>query len=313
VTHTVILGAPDRWDYVAFDSSSQRVFVAHGDRVTVVDGKDGAILGQVEGFPGGTHGIAISTSTGRGYTDDGKAGEAASFDLKTLKAMKRIKAEEDADGIVLDPSSGHVFVLDGDSGKVTVIDPKTDAVIATIDAGGKLEFGVAPGNGKLYVNGAEKKEIIRIDTNTNQVDARWSITSCTSPHGLAIDSVTHRLFSSCINNVLVVVNIDTGALVSSLPIGSGSDAVAFDPKRKLIFSTNGRDGTVSVLQEKDAQTFVSLGSFKTMLSARTMDIDPANGRLYIAGAEVDTKSAPVNGRPRFIPGSLKLLFLDPMQ
>src|ERR1700729_3536817 len=91
VTHTVPLGLPDRWDYVVYDRASHRVYVSHGDRVTVVDGRSGAVIGQIEGFPGGTHGIAIATASGRGYTDDGRAGEAGSFDLATLNVQQRIK------------------------------------------------------------------------------------------------------------------------------------------------------------------------------------------------------------------------------
>src|ERR1700744_3516799 len=79
------LGAPDRWDYVVFDKASGRVYVAHGDRVAVVDGKAGTLIGQVEGIPGGTHGTAIAG--GQGFTDDGKAGVAVAFDLKTLKVI----------------------------------------------------------------------------------------------------------------------------------------------------------------------------------------------------------------------------------
>jgi YVTN family beta-propeller protein len=311
VTKTVPLGAPDRWDCVVFDPFSHRVFVAHGDRVTVVDGHDGSIVGEIDGFPGGTHGIAISKAAGRGYTDDGRVGIAESFDLVTLKPENEIKAEVDADGIVFDPVSGHIFVIDGDSGKVTVIDPHTDTVIATIDIGGKLEFGAAGGNGKLYINGAEKKEIVRIDTGTNKTDVHWPIANCTSPHGLAIDSVTHRLFSGCENNVLVVVNADDGSTVATVPIGSGTDGVAFDPKRKLIFSSNGRDGTLSVIQEINSQTFVPAATIKTAITGRTMDIDPQTGRLYIAAADIDPDAPKVNGRPKLVPGSLKLLFLDP--
>lgn len=312
VTKTVALGAPDRWDYVVFDASSHRVYVAHGDRVTVVDSHDGTLIGQVEGYPGGTHGIGISTSTGKGYTDDGRAGTVGAFSLKTLKTEKTIKAAEDADGIIFDPASRHVFVINGDSATITVIDPKADTAIATINGGGKLEFAVADGHGKLYVNGAEKKEIVRVDTGTNQVDAHWAIANCTSPHGLAIDAATHRLFSSCVNNVLVVINTDTGATVATLPIGSGTDAAAFDPKRKLIFSSNGRDGTLSVILEKDANTFVSLGDIKTSITARTMAIDPDTGRLYLAAGNIDPHVVGPNGRPQTVPGSLKLLFLDPM-
>ena len=317
VSKTVPLGAPDRWDYIVYDSAMHRVYVSHGDRVTVVDGASGAILGDIQGaMPGGTHGIGISIATGKGYTDDGAAGVIVPFDLKTFKVGKPIKAEKDADGIAFDPTSGHVFAVDGDSEKLTVVDPKTDSAIATIDVGGGLEYAAAGNNGKVYVNGAEKKEIVRIDTASNKVDARWPIPACTSPHGLAIDTASHRLFPTCANNVMMVLNTDTGAVVASLPIGAGTDGAAFDPKRKLIFSSN-NDGTLSVISEKDPQTFVSLGSIKTQVTGKNMGIDPDSGRLFVAVADIDpTAAVPVGpngrpGRPRPLPGSLKLLFLDP--
>jgi len=316
VVKTVPLGAPDAWDYIVFDPPSHRVYVSHGDRLTVVDGRSGAIIGNVEGMPGGTHGIGISAATGRGYTDDGRAGEAVSFDLKTLKTIKRTKTANDADGIAVDPKTGHVFVVNGDSKNLTVIDPKTDSAIATIDGGGGLEYAMAGGDGKLYVNGAENKEILRIDTATNKVDARWPIPGCTSPHGLAIDQTAHRLFSSCLNAVLTVVNTDNGAVVATLPIGQRTDGAAFDPKRKLIFSSN-NDGTLSVIQEKDPQTYVSLGSIKTAVTGKNMQIDPDTGRLFVAVADIDPNAAipPARGggpgRPRPLPGTLKLLFIDP--
>jgi YVTN family beta-propeller protein len=216
--------------------------------------------------------------------------------------------------MVFDPASQHVFVINGDSGSVTVIDPKQQAAIATVQAGEALEYGVVDAMGKLYVNGSEKKELLRVDTHTNQIDARWPIPDCTSPHGLAIDTASHRLFASCVNDRLMVVNADSGAVVATLPIGSGTDAVAFDPKRKLIFSSNGRDGTLSVLLEQDPQSFKSLETVTTTPSARTMSIDPATGRLYIAAAEYEPLppgSAP-RTRPTVVPGTLKLLFFDPL-
>jgi YVTN family beta-propeller protein len=321
VTKTVTLGQPDRWDYVVFDAPSHRVYISHGDQVAVVDGHTGEILGRVEGAPGGTHGIAIVTRAGRGYTDDGRAGEALSFDLKSLKVEQHLKAAEDADAIAFDPTSGHVFVVNGDPGTLTVIDPKADRVMATIETGGKLEYAVADGHGKLYVNGEAKKEIVRVDTRTNTVDAHWSIANCESPHGLAIDAGSHRLFSSCVNNVLVVVNTDTGATVATLAIGAGTDAAAFDPKRKLVFSSNGRDGTLSVIKEQDPDTFSALGEIKTAVTARTMAVDPQTGRIYLVAGDIDTAAAAAaaasnsaGGRPRrppLVPGSTKLLFLDP--
>lgn len=316
---SVALGAPERWDYVIYDKNQHRVYVAHSDKLTVVDARAGTVLGNVEGIPGGTHGTGIVAALGKGYTDDGKAGEAISFDLKTFKILKHIKANDDADGIAFDPKSGHIFVVDGDSKTISVIDPKTDQVAATINTGGGLEAAVADGNGKLFVNGSENKEMIRIDTATNKVETHWPIPSCTSPHGLAIDTDAHRLFVSCVNQVMTIVNSENGAVVSTVPIGRGTDSAAFDPRRKLIFSSNGVDGTITVIHEVNPSTFVPAGEIKTQVTGRTMDIDPETGRLFVAAADIDP-NAPVPpgpngrpGRPKPLPGTLKLLFYDPAQ
>ena len=112
------------------------------------------------------------------------------------------------------------------------------------------------------------------------------------------------------------MNTDTGAEMATLPIGKGSDAVAFDPKRHRIFSANGRDGTVSVIEERDAQTFVSLATLPTAMTARTLGIDPQTGRLYFAAADPQPGAAPpawsALAPPPVIPGSLKLLMFDPV-
>jgi DNA-binding beta-propeller fold protein YncE len=194
-----------------------------------------------------------------------------------------------------------------------VIDPQSNAAIATIDLGGKLEDAVSGDNGKLYVNGAGKSEIVRLDTKANQVDAHWPIPECERPHGMAIDRVTHRLFSSCVNSLMVVVNADSGEMVAKLPIGRGTDAAAFDPKRRYAFSSNGVDGTLSIIQEKDAQTFVSIGNLKTTASARTMALDPETGRIYLVAAELEAPAADAasGARRAIVPESVKLLFLDP--
>jgi YVTN family beta-propeller protein len=314
VVKEVPLGGPERWDYVVYDAPSHRVYVAHGDRISVVDAKDGKLIGEVTGVAN-THGVGLSN--GKAYTDDGEAGQVIVFDPKTLKVTKRIPAKDDADAINVEPRTGHVFVAEGDAKTVTVVDPKTDQVIANIDAGGKVEY-LAPGDdGKVYVNGEEKREILRIDAKTNTVDAHWPVPDCASPHGLAIDTAGHRLFTTCVNKQMAVVDTTTGAVVASVPIGQGTDAAAFDPVRKRAFSSNG-DGTLTVVAEKGPNSYVVAETVPTRVTGRTMGIDPASGRLFIAAADIDTK-APVTpgpngrpGRPKMVPGSLKLMFLDPV-
>lgn len=311
---TVALGAPERWDYIVFDPGSHRIYVTHGDRVSVVDGTSGKLTGTIA-IPGVTHGVGISTSTGTGYTDDSEAGVAVPFDLTTLKTGTPIKTAPDADGIVLDPASGHMLVINGDSGSVSVIDVHSNTVLATIDGGGGLEFGVVDDKGSFYVDGAAHNELVRINTLTDKVDAHWPLQGCERPHGIALDGLTRRLFVSCANAALVVVDADSGKQLASFPIGKYNDGAAFDPVRKRILAANG-DGTLTVIEEKDANTFVPLGTVQTPLAARTVAIDEKTGRVYLATADIAKIEPPAKpgGRPKvtFVPDSLKLIELDPI-
>jgi YVTN family beta-propeller protein len=309
---TIPIGGPDRWDYVVFDQAQDRVYVAHAETVSVVDAKAGKLVGTIA-VGGVTHGIATVPALGKGYTDDGKSGFAVVFDLKTLKELRRIKVEPDADGIVYDPASGHILVITGDSGKVSVIDPKSDKVVATVDGGGGLEFGVLGGNGKFYVDGEEHNEIVRMDLASNTADAHWPLDGCKTPHGLAIDRAHMRLFASCGNKVMDVVNADSGATLATLPIGTGTDFAVFDPKRDLAFSSN-RDGTLSVIAEHAGDHFASLPSVPTERGARTMAIDERTGRLFLAASDVTVNEAvPPDDRARYkvTPDTAKLLIFDP--
>ena len=306
----VPLGAPDRWDYVVADGG--RVYVAHGDRLTVVDASSGAVLGAVEGVAGGTHGTGVSTATGQGFTDDGRAGEVVAFDLRTLKVMRRIPAASDADGIAADPATGLLFVVEGDPMQLQVVDPRSDLVVATIAAGEKLEAAAADGRGSVYVAGEGGRHVLRVDARSRRITGRWSTPACESPHGLAVDGQGRRVFMSCSNARLMVVDADTGRLVADLPIGRGSDTVAWDPGRRRVFSSDGADGVVTVYQQASPDRYEALEPVRTAVSGRTMAVDPQSGRLFVAVADTDPPATPgARRRPR--PGTLRLLMFDPVR
>lgn len=308
---TVPLGAPDRWDYVVADADAGRVFIAHGDRVTVLDSRTGTISGEVVGMPGGTHGIAVSRATGQGFTDDGEKGEVAAFDLKTLKVLRRIPAAADADGIAEDPKTGRIFVIEGDPGTITVIDPKTDRAVATIEAGEKMEYLAADRTGHVYVAGEAHGDMLKLDARTATIVARWPTPGCTSPHGLAFDEAGQRAFMGCANRTMMVVDTRSGHVVTQLSIGRGSDAIAFDPVRRRVFSSNGADGTISVYRQITPNHYEAMPTITTVVSARNMAVDRSSGRLFVVGSDTDPSPMP-GGRPRIRPGTTRVLIYDPV-
>ena len=67
------------------------------------------------------------------------------------------------------------------------------------------------------------------------------------------------------------------------------------------------------LPDSEVVVITGYGDVKTAVSARTMAIDPESGRIYLVAADLDpTAPAPTSGRNmKIIPGSFRLMFLDP--
>jgi DNA-binding beta-propeller fold protein YncE len=310
ISRSLVLGAPERWDYLTFEPVSNRIFVAHGDRIDVVDAAGEKVVGQVP--VDGANGAAIVPAIGKGYAGSRGGKSVLVFDLNTFKILKTLPAADDTDAIVYDPASKRVFLMQGDPHSMTVVDTNTDSVVTTIHLDGQPEFAAADGAGKLFVNIEDKREIQRVDTKTAKVDATWPIAACDSPHGLAIDKESHRLFTSCVNSKLLVVNATNGAIVSTLPIGKHSDAAAYDGRMKRVFSSNG-DGTLSVIQQESADQYKSLGDVPTQLGARTMTLDPKSGRIFLVTGdytEIDPNAKDPRKRYAVKPGSTRMLLVD---
>ncbi len=311
VSRTVPLGAPDKWDYVTYDAATRRVLVSHGDHTDVVGATDGRILGKLEGLHG-AHGQATDAA-GLIYADSGKTAQLTEFDPTTFRPIHVFPAGIDADAVVAEPVNKLIAVMDGDGRTATLVDSVAQTVKSTVPLGGSPEFAAADGAGDIYVNIESTGEIARVDAAAGRVTARIPVPGCQSPHGLAIDAKTRRLFTTCVNARIMVVDLDLDKVVQTLPIGHGTDAAAFDPVRRQVFSSNG-DGTLSVFDETAGRLSAS-ATVRTAPGARTMAIDPATGRVFLVTADVDPTRPPIRTarglRPNWKPGSVKLLFLDP--
>jgi hypothetical protein len=93
------------------------------------------------------------------------------------------------------------------------------------------------------------------------------------------------------------MDANNGKVITTLPIGDGVDAVAYDPADKLIFASN-RDGTISVVREKSANEYVSVGDVQTQPSAKTMAYDAKSKRLFLSAAEMEAPAAASGGQRR---------------
>src|SRR5947207_712038 len=177
------------YDYLRVDALTRRVFVAHANRVEVLNVDTGEKLGEIAGMHG-VHGIELIAELGKGYTSNGLDRTVTVFDRDTLKIRKVIRyTGVKPDAIQYDPQTRRLFVVNGGaSGDVTVSDPVSDAIVDTLDLGGsKLEQIGFDGRGRAFVNDEGKSVIHVFDTHSLQPVANWSLGGGEEPTGMAVD------------------------------------------------------------------------------------------------------------------------------
>jgi DNA-binding beta-propeller fold protein YncE len=305
------LGGPGGWDYLSLDSSGRRLFVTRSTRVDVVSTETGNVIGTIPGTEG-VHGVALAEDLKRGYTSNGKGDSVTVFDLDTLKTIKEVKIPgHNPDAILYEPSRKHIFTFDGKSKDVTVIAADTLQIVATLPVPDKPEFAADDGAGQIYVNiESDPGQMVVIDSRALSVKATWPLAGCASPSGLAIDRTHHRLFSVCDGKIMVVTDAQTGKQVARVAIGEGPDAAAYDAKRGLVFSSNG-EGTLTVVRQDGPDTYRATNIFATQKGARTMALDAASGKIYLAtakfGAPPPATPDQPHPRPSLIPDSFTIL------
>jgi YVTN family beta-propeller protein len=311
IQRQITLGGPGGWDYLTFDAATNRLFIARADRVLVMNTRDGSLVSTIADTQG-VHGIALAPRLGQGFISDGRADTVTVFDLPSLATLRTIPVNgHNPDAILYDEASKRLYTFNGASHDISVIDPLKGAVVATIPAGGKPEFTATDRAGHIFFNIQDSSQVSEIDAATAKRIATWSLAPGDSPTGLALDIAHRRLFSVCANGVLVVTDAVSGRHVAEVPIGKGPDAAAFDAKRGLVFSSNGQDGTLTVIHEDDPDHYSVVATVTTQKSARTMALDAKRRRIYLVAAEFGAAPAPSVDEPRPRPpvldGTFKVL------
>ena len=306
VVDTLKVGGEGGWDYLNVDPEGGRIYLPRGTRVMVLD-LDGKPKGEVKDTAG-VHGVAFSRELDRGWTSNGRANTVTVFKLSTLETVAVLKTTgENPDAILYEPVTQQVFTFNGKSKDATVFNARTGAVAGTLPMGGKPEFAVHDGKGRVFVNNEDTAEINVIDARTLAVTARWSIKPLEEPSGLAMDTANNLLFSVGGNHLMAVVDAATGKVLKALPIGTGTDGVAFDPASASAYASNG-EGTVTVVHEDGGGRFSVTATVPTRRGARTIAVDEKTHRLYLptaAFAPLPADAKP-GQRPTMVPGTFQL-------
>jgi DNA-binding beta-propeller fold protein YncE len=286
VTATAKVGGEGGWDYVYADSVGRKLYIprsgqAPTPRITVYDLDSLKPLGTIPGF--NAHGVAVDPKSHHGFAT---SKPVAMFDSDTLAPIKTIETQGNPDGILFDPYNQHVYIWSHAAPNATVINAVDGSIVGTIDLGGPPEQAATDGQGHIYVDIEDKGQVAVVDAKTLAVTAKYDVSSKTTGlAGLALDAKNHILFvAGRTPAVMVVLNANDGKIITTLPIGVGTDGAGFNPATMEAFASTG-DGVLTVVKEKSPTDFAVEQSLPTMSGARTMTVDAKTGKVFVITAE----------------------------
>ena len=299
------------WKYPAVNPFSNKLYITHGNQVSILNKNTGDSIGIIPNTPG-VEGVALAQRFGKGYATNSTNNTVTVFDLKSDRFIKQIPVGEKPNGIIYDGFSSKIIVSNYKGGTISVIDPKLDKVEETIEVGGNKVTGiVSDGNGNLFVNLADKHEVVWVNLSTYEVAMHWGLGTGKSPTGIAIDTKFNRLFSVC-NKLLVIFDADKAKIIDSIQISDNPNGIIFDPVNKLIFTANG-NGSISVISQISANDYALIDNIITKKGSNSITFDETTLSLYVPGAdqEIVPKTSPKQPtQTRWIPSSFQVMVLD---
>ena len=286
-------------DYVYADNDARRVYVPRGSSTYVFDLDSHKSVGVMTNING--RGVAIDTATHHGFSSSSPLGM---FDTETMQKIKSIDVTGRPDGILREPFTGKILILSHSAPSITLVDPKDGTVTGTINVGGAMEQAQSDGQGKLYVAVEDENKIAVVDMKTLKLITKYDLgEKGDEPAGLGLDVKNHILFAMCHSGNCVVLNADDGKLLTTLPIGSGTDGGGFNPNTMEAFSSQG-DGTLTIIKESSPKSFAVEQTVTTKQGCKTCSLDTKNNRIVLicterapqAAAAAPATNTPTGGR-----------------
>jgi DNA-binding beta-propeller fold protein YncE len=272
-----------RIDHFSFDSKSNRLLVAAlgNDTLEIIDAEKGVVVHEVAGFSH-PQGVGFDPDSNRYIVANASDGICRLFDAGTLAETGRVDLKDDADNIRYDRAAKLLWVGYGDGG-LAAIDPASGHQVADIKIEGHPEsFQLETKDSRIFINVPDEQEVLVVDRQQKVVVAHWAINEARSNFPMALDEGHHRLFIGCRHPAkLIVLNTDTGAVVASIDLVGDSDDVYFDAARHCLYASGG-EGFITVVSQKNPDTYVVTDKIPTASGARTSFFDADRGLFFLA-------------------------------
>lgn len=295
------------FDHFAVDLTGHRLFLAYekNTAVGVFDLRTNKLIHTITDVKE-PHSMVYRADLKKLFLVDGGVPEVRVYQGSSYKYLGGIKLEEDCDSMAYDPVTKYMYVDNGGKGAhmpyafISIVDTTRSKKLADIkiDSASIEALALEKSGPRLFVNITGKNAVGVIDREKRTLIATWSIApEATYNVPMAYDEAGHRLFlgTSIFHSTnpgkLVVLDSDSGKIVTSLPSVVNPDDMAYDFRSKRIYIAG--DGFVDVFQQNDADHYELIGHIPTAFRAKTAILVPQLNRYYVAAPHHGDKEAEV--------------------
>ncbi len=292
---------------IAVDSDGRRLFAAGSDGVAVLNADTGAITGTIGGLKNAQDVVLIPEMKGdeaapstKGFASD-DAGNVIMFSLADLKPITTVKL----------PTSGAVSLC-YDTDAKTVEAVSAGGSLATIDADknqvvkvGTIVTGtgqVVCGNmAHVYVADPATNVVHVLNHVTMRNDGDYPMKTGTKPAGLALDTKGRRLFVTCEDGTIEIIDTDAGFTFIELKGGTGTARATFAwlPQGKGQWKAAAfvaqKDGTLSGIRMNAYINYSMGGQYKLSPGLGSIAYDPKTHHLFITSTDSSSPAVVVAG------------------
>ena len=278
-----LAGVRGRIDHLAIDLPRHRLFVCAlgNNTIEVIDLEKAARVHTLTGL-GAPQGVAYVPDLNRLVIANDRGGVCNTYDANAWQLISKTDFQDDADNVRYDLATKRVYVGFG-SGGIGTINAADGKQLGSIKLSAHPEAFVLEKQGKrIFVNVPDSHHVAVIDREKGEVAATWKTDSVSENFPMALDEANHRLFVGCRSPAtLVVLNTDSGDVVTKIDISTDSDDLFYDSKHHRVYAICGA-GKIDIIAQTDPTTYKVIAKTGTAAGARTGLFVPERNSLFIA-------------------------------
>jgi len=276
-------GIEGRIDHLAFDAVHHRLFVCAlgNNTLEVVDLDKGERIHSITSL-NAPQGVAYVPESDCIFVANDEGGILKSFDAKSFQPVGESSFKDDADNVRYDHARKEILVGFGHGG-LAIVNALNGKQLSAIKLAAHPEAFVLEKSGKrIFVNIPSSHNVAVIDRKREEIVTTWRTGAASGNFPIALDEENHRLLVGCRTPPkLIVLNTDSGELVTSIDISGDTDDISYDSKRHRIYAICGA-GKIDVIDQADANTYRLRMRVDTAGGARTGLFVPEEDILFVA-------------------------------